>query len=148
MDKEFYETACFHAQQASEKALKSMLFLKGVKICRIDISRSKELPGKIKSFVEKLTSRIDIKKVYLFGSVARNDFNEGSDIDLAIIGDFRERFLDRADRILEMTDLPIEPLCYTEKEFEEMKMKGNPFVKEILKGKLVFNSKEKPPASG
>jgi predicted nucleotidyltransferase len=112
------------------------------KICRIDISRSEELPGKIISFVEKLTSRINIKKVYLFGSVARNDLNEGSDIDLAIIGDFRERFIDRADRIFEMTELPIEPLCYTEKEFEEMKRKGNPFVKEILKGKLLFNSKE------
>jgi HEPN domain-containing protein len=30
MDKEFHESACFHAQQASENALKSMLFLKGV----------------------------------------------------------------------------------------------------------------------
>jgi hypothetical protein len=39
-----------------------------------------------------------------------------------------------------MTELPIEPLCYTEKEFEEMKRKGNPFVKEILKGKILFNS--------
>ncbi len=29
MDKEFYESACFHAQQASEKALKSLLFLEG-----------------------------------------------------------------------------------------------------------------------
>ncbi len=113
------------------------------KICRIDISRSKELLGKIETFVEKLASHIDIKKVYLFGSVARNDFNEGSDIDLAIIGDFRERFLDRVDKILEMTELPIEPLCYTEQEFEEMKRKGNPFVKEILKGKILFNSEEK-----
>lgn len=111
------------------------------KICRIDISRSEKLPGKIKKFVEKLASHIYIKKVYLFGSVARNDFNEGSDIDLAIIGDFRERFLDRADKILEMTELPIELLCYTEQEFEEMKRKGNPFVKEILKGKLLYSAK-------
>ncbi len=28
-EKEFYESACFHAQQASEKALKSLLFMKG-----------------------------------------------------------------------------------------------------------------------
>jgi predicted nucleotidyltransferase len=112
------------------------------KICRIDNSRSEKLPGKIKRFVEKLASHIDIKKVYLFGSVARNDFNEGSDIDLAIIGDFKERFLDRSDKILEMTDLPIEPLCYTEKEFEEMERKGNPFVNEILKGKLLYSAKD------
>jgi len=111
------------------------------KICRIDISRSKELFDKINRFVEKLVSRIKVKKVYLFGSVARNDFNEGSDIDIAIIGDFKERFLDRIDRILEMTDLPVEPLCYTEDEFEKMKRDGNPFIKEILKGKVLFSSR-------
>ncbi len=110
------------------------------KICRIDISRSKELFDKINRFVEKLVSRIKVKKVYLFGSVARNDFNEGSDIDIAIIGDFKERFLDRIGKILEMTDLPIEPLCYTEDEFEKMKRDGNLFVKEILKGRILFSS--------
>ncbi len=110
------------------------------KICRIDISRSKELFDKINRFVEKLVSRIKVKKVYLFGSVARNDFNEGSDIDIAIIGDFKERFLDRTGKILEMTDLPVEPLCYTEDEFEKLKRSGNPFVKEILKGKVLFST--------
>jgi len=63
------------------------------KICRIDISRSKELHERIKQFVSRLTSRPGIKQIYLFGSVARDDFNEGSDIDIAIIGDFKERFL-------------------------------------------------------
>ncbi len=29
MDKEIYESACFHSQQASEKALKSLLLFKG-----------------------------------------------------------------------------------------------------------------------
>jgi len=110
------------------------------KIRRIDISRSEKLFNKIDLFVEKIASRLNIKKIYLFGSVARNDFNEGSDIDLAIIGDFRERFLDRCDKILEMTELPIEALCYTEQEFEEMIRRDNPFVQEILKGKIIYNS--------
>lgn len=51
--------------------------------------------------------------------------------------------MDRADKILEMTELPIEPLCYTEYEFDEMIRKGNPFAKEILKGKLLFNSEKR-----
>ncbi len=55
-------------------------------------------------------------------------------------GDFKERFLDRADSIFELTDLPIEP--YTENEFDNMKRQDNPFVKEILKGKLLFNSEQ------
>ncbi|NJD75964.1 MAG: nucleotidyltransferase domain-containing protein [Candidatus Methanoperedens sp.] len=112
------------------------------KIRRIDVSRSKELFEEINGFVNILTSHIDIKKVYLFGSVAHDDFNEGSDIDLAIIGDFKERFLNRPGRILEMTELPIEPLCYTKMEFEKTKRKGNPFIKEILKGKLLYSAKD------
>lgn len=43
---------------------------------------------------------------------------------------------------LEITDLPIEPLCYTEKKFEEMERKGTPFVNEILKGKLLYSAKD------
>jgi predicted nucleotidyltransferase len=52
---------------------------------------------KINKFVGKLVSRIKVKKVYLFGSVARNDFNEGSDIDIAIIGDFKELLVKTRD---------------------------------------------------
>ena len=111
------------------------------KLCRIDINRSEKLHERINRFVSKITSGRNIKRIYLFGSVARDDFNEGSDIDIAIIGDFEERFLDRSDRFIEMTDLPIEPLCYTEAEFEDMQNRSNPFVKEILKGKILFSSK-------
>lgn len=62
------------------------------KLRRIDIGRSEKLHEKINKFVEKLKAKMNIKSIYLFGSVARNDFNEGSDIDIAIIGDFKERF--------------------------------------------------------
>jgi hypothetical protein len=112
------------------------------KQCRIDIDRSEKLHERIDLFVSRLASWPGIKQVYLFGSVARDDFNEGSDIDIAIIGDFKERFLDRGDVFFEMTDLPIEPLCYTESEFETMKKSDNPFVKEILKGKILFDYKK------
>jgi len=47
-----------------------------------------------------------------------------------------------------MTDLPIEPLCYTESEFETMKKSNNPFVKEILKGKLLFSSEKQEQSIG
>ena len=70
------------------------------KLCRIDINRSEKLHERIKQFVSKITSGRNIKRIYLFGSVARDDFNEGSDIDIAIIGDFKERFLDRGDRFI------------------------------------------------
>jgi len=68
----------------------------------------------------------------LFGSFAKGEIHEGSDIDLIVVGDFKERFFERIGKIIEMTDLPIEPLVYTKEEFEEMK-KNNPFIKDILR---------------
>lgn len=69
-------------------------------------------------------------------SDARGEVHEGSDIDLVVIGDFTERLFDRIGLILDMTDLPIEPLVYTPAEFEEMKGSGNPFVAELLKAAI------------
>jgi len=70
--------------------------------------------------------------VYLYGSFATGEIHEGSDIDLIIVGDFKERFFDRIGKILELTDLPIEPLVYTRAEFDKM-MRGNLFLNEIFK---------------
>jgi len=33
-----------------------------------------------------------IKEVYLFGSFAKGEVHEASDIDLIIVGDFKEKF--------------------------------------------------------
>jgi len=72
---------------------------------------------------------MDIERIILFGSVARGDFNEGSDVDLLIVGDFKEkRFHKRPMDIFDLTDLPVEPICYTREEFAEMLQKKNPFV--------------------
>ena len=68
----------------------------------------------------------------MFGSFVKGEIHEGSDIDLIVVGDFKERFFERIGKIIEMIDLPIEPLVYTKEEFEEMK-KNNPFIKDILR---------------
>jgi predicted nucleotidyltransferase len=61
------------------------------------------------------------------------EINEGSDIDLLIIGNFKESFFERILVVLRFTELPIEPLVYTQDEFHEMRKNGNPFILEILK---------------
>ena len=73
-------------------------------------------------------------RVYLFGSFARGDIHEGSDIDLIIIGDFSERFHERIYRVLLLNDqnLPLAPLCYRPEEIEQMESEGNPFIQEAL----------------
>jgi len=74
-----------------------------------------------------------VTEVYLYGSFAKGEIHEGSDMDLLIIGDFSERFFDRIGKILDLTELPIEPLVYTVEEFEEFKKSQNPFIMEVLK---------------
>ena len=69
----------------------------------------------------------------LYGSFFTGDIHEGSDIDLIIVGDFKERFFERIGLIMELTNLQIEPLVYTKEEFRIMIEEENPFILEILK---------------
>ena len=103
------------------------------KLCRVDIEHSEDLLNEIKIFAGELKKNLSVKEVYLYGSFAKGEIHEGSDIDLLIIGDFSERFFDRIGRILDLTDLPVEPIVYTVEEFEELKNSQNPFIMEILK---------------
>lgn len=103
------------------------------KLRRVDIEHSEELLEALKSFAVKLKHSLPVREVYLYGSFARGDIHEGSDMDLLVIGDFTERLFDRIGKVLALTDLPIEPLVYTVEEFEEMKKSGNPFLSEVLK---------------
>ncbi|MCK4779375.1 MAG: nucleotidyltransferase domain-containing protein [Candidatus Lokiarchaeota archaeon] len=103
------------------------------KLCRINIDAREKIYLELENFIQKLKKKYPITSIYLFGSFATGDIHEGSDIDLIIIGQFKERFIERIGMILELTDLPIEPLVYTENEFQNMIENKNPFILEILK---------------
>jgi len=103
-----------------------------LKLCNIDIKHSKEIYRKLKEFITKLKKNFVVDKVYLFGSFANEEFHEGSDIDLIIIGDFKGKMFHRIAEVLKLTDLPVEPLVYTNEEFARLK-KTSSFIKEVLK---------------
>jgi len=103
------------------------------KLRRVDPERGKELLESIKKFAEELRAKLPVKEVYLYGSFATGEIHEGSDIDLLVIGDFRERIFERIGKVLDLTELPIEPLVYTVEEFEGMKASQNPFIENVLK---------------
>lgn len=110
------------------------------KLCRIDLSRSKEIFEKIEEYKETIVKKLKPKRIILFGSFARGDYNEGSDIDLIVIKDWNETFLDRIKVLLELNDqkLPIEPIGYAEDEFEKMIEDGNPFILRVLEEGVVI----------
>ena len=103
------------------------------KLRRVNIDAREEIYLELEKFIQNLKKKYSISSIYLFGSFATGDIHEGSDIDLIIIGDFKERFIERIGMILEHTKLPIEPLVYNENEFQKMIENKNPFILEILK---------------
>lgn len=116
-----------------------------LKLCRVDIGRSREIFEGISAYKEKVVNRLSPRRIILFGSFARGDFNEGSDIDLIVISDWKEDFLDRIKTLMDMNDLnlPIEPIGYTEEEFEEMVKRRNPFILNVLEEGVIIYQEAK-----
>ena len=73
------------------------------------------------------------KKVILFGSLARGDYHEASDIDLVIIKETDKRFLERISDVLRYmnSSLPIEALVYTPSEWQQMIQTENSFAQTV-----------------
>jgi len=83
-------------------------------------------------------NRETISRIILFGSVAREDVNEESDVDLLVIvrhGDryrWRRKFIDELMPIMGHLGRYVSIKTFTEKEFEGLSKSGSPFIKEVL----------------
>ena len=117
-----------------------------LKLRRINIERSEEIFSKIEKYKQTLVQKIKPDLIVLFGSFARRDFNEGSDVDLLVVADFDKPFLDRIKQLLELNEevrLPLEPVGYTLEEFLEMLKKGNRFTLDVMdKGEILYISEK------
>ena len=100
------------------------------KLCRVNLEDSEKIYEQLREFAHLLKTKHKVKTVYLYGSFARGDFHEGSDIDLIIVGEFEGKMPQRIKEVLDLTALPVEPLVYTEAEFEQMKERS--FLEEVL----------------
>ncbi|MBO3753827.1 MAG: nucleotidyltransferase domain-containing protein [Candidatus Brockarchaeota archaeon] len=90
------------------------------------------MEDRLVGFLRKIKTGLEIKRVLVYGSFARRELHEGSDIDIIIIGGFKGKMHERILDVLRETDLPIEPLCYTENEFQKMLENKNPLIMEAL----------------
>lgn len=114
-----------------------------LKLRRVDLKRSEEVFIKIDNYVNEVIDKLNPRLIILFGSFATKDINEGSDVDIVVVADFEESFLDRIRVLMDLNrfGIPIEPIGYTPAEFEEMKSKRNPFILEVIdKGKVMFKA--------
>jgi len=87
----------------------------------------------------------DPQRVILFGSWARGDEDEYSDLDLVIIKETQERFLDRLKRVYELVKptFAMDVLVYTPQEFAKMQERNNYFIEMVLKEGVVIYERPK-----
>ena len=111
------------------------------KLRRVDIKKTGEISARIEEYVREVVSQLNPYLVVLFGSFAIGDVNEGSDVDIMVVADFEEGFLDRVKKLMDMNrfKIPLEPVGYTRAEFARMTKRENPFIMDVMeKGKILF----------
>jgi predicted nucleotidyltransferase len=104
--------------------------------------REHQLDQALEGILRILTTHYAPEKVILFGSVARGNVSEWSDLDLLVIKDTPQPFLQRLKEValLCQATVGVDYLVYTPAELERMIADGNPFVLgEILAhGKVLY----------
>lgn len=110
------------------------------------MSQTADMPGVIGRMVDRLVREYAPRKVILFGSHTAGTADRDSDVDLLIIKETRDRFLDRwmsAQAALEGThrSIPVDTLVLTPDELDERLRRGDQFIQEILStGKVLYDA--------
>jgi len=102
--------------------------------------KRKEILQKELQRILPLLIDLGVKKVILFGSLSVGKVHRSSDIDLLIVKESNQRFLDRLDELYRAVkpNYGIDFFVYTPEEFEEMN-KNNAFVRRAIKeGRLLY----------
>jgi predicted nucleotidyltransferase len=102
--------------------------------------KTKVLPRAAQEVIDRIIAGYRPQRVILHGSFARGDPHEGSDVDLLIVKDTGDRFVDRIEQVLAFSngEWAIEPLVYTRQELDAMLAAGNAFLEKALEEGVVI----------
>lgn len=109
------------------------------------VSADRQVREMLQEMLKRLLGQYAPQKVILFGSYAYGDPHSDSDIDLLIVKETSERFIDRwvtVQRILTGThpSVPVETLVLTPEEIESRLAAGDQFIEEILAEGVVLHA--------
>lgn len=110
----------------------------------LEYTKSKQINKIINNMLQLLIENYQPSKVFLFGSHVAGNPDQDSDIDLLIIKDTSDRFIDRwctVGTILAGShpSIPVDTLVLTPKELSDRVSRGDQFIMDILEqGKLLY----------
>jgi predicted nucleotidyltransferase len=113
----------------------------------MELTRHKLLADSLDELLPVLIEAYDPEKVVLFGSMARGNVAEWSDLDLLIVKETDEPFLDRSVRValLCRAMVGVDYLVYTPAELANMIERGNPFILQALgDGQVLYERRTDP----
>lgn len=92
---------------------------------------------RLKTIANQLRRNYSAVRVILFGSAARGDATEHSDIDLLVVAETSERFYERMGSALAVVrdisrGLPLAPIVVTPGELSARLARGDQFMQEIV----------------
>ncbi|MFA5320691.1 MAG: nucleotidyltransferase domain-containing protein [Candidatus Omnitrophota bacterium] len=96
--------------------------------------------GIIKIIKESLSGIQGIKTAFIYGSFAKKEERQDSDVDIFLIGND----IDEGNLVVTISDIEkkffkeINFTIYTEKEYKKEKKKNNSFILEVIRGKKIF----------
>jgi len=102
--------------------------------------------SRIRRTVRDICVKNNADLALLFGSYARGNASERSDIDLIFVEETKQPFLQRLDRyfdiLIDELGLPVDVFIYNSKEFDSMK-KGFFIKKALNEGIILYESGKK-----
>ena len=98
----------------------------------LDPGARQALLRELSTLAARLVADLGVEAVYLFGSLARAEQHEGSDIDLLVVARYPKRSLDLVGEVLRRTELPVEPLVVRPETLERRLREGHPLFARIM----------------
>ena len=104
-------------------------------------NRKKLLNQELKRYIRLLTKHGSPEKLILFGTLARGELHEWSDIDLVVVEETDLPFYQRLRKIRELIQpqVGLDIVVYTPEEFDQLQANSTFFREEIMaKGKIIY----------
>ncbi|MBC8235056.1 nucleotidyltransferase domain-containing protein [bacterium] len=98
------------------------------------VKQKKLMPEHLKQRINDALVGKHLQHVIVFGSYARGDYDQYSDLDIIIVCNTQLPFVERFREFHQLFELPmaVELLVYTPQEFERMVERENPFIMQVL----------------